>query len=270
MYNISIKYIKDICNFLDLMGFLYSKQSNQMNILGLQGVSYKVQKGIIVNDNEPNKYNDLIILFSKKEVMVFRGTLDPGSYYTKISDEVAHLAFAHHRFVKGLHQQKYKALRAYKEQVWIYRDKNKDYKPTPKTDAFYKASHTGINIHAGGKTDYINKWSAGCINICGGWDGLEWKSFMEMIDNSPKNLYDVILWSGKDFLKYIDNEEDVYRPTLFYSCICDHVGAVQKRLGIRVDNIFGKNTHKKVMQFQKESNLLEDGIVGDITWRKLI
>lgn len=47
------------------------------------------------------------------------------------------------------------------------------------------------------------------------------------------------------------------------------VGTIQKLVGAKVDDIFGKNTEAKVKAFQKSKGLSQDGIVGENTWREL-
>jgi murein L,D-transpeptidase YcbB/YkuD len=49
----------------------------------------------------------------------------------------------------------------------------------------------------------------------------------------------------------------------------EDVRAVQKRLGVSSDGIFGPVTKNAVVLFQKKNKLLVDGIVGVNTWRKL-
>lgn len=49
----------------------------------------------------------------------------------------------------------------------------------------------------------------------------------------------------------------------------DLVEALQERLGLRVDGVFGPMTREKVKSFQIQHNLKGDGIVGPITWKKL-
>ncbi len=41
-------------------------------------------------------------------------------------------------------------------------------------------------------------------------------------------------------------------------------------LNYGADGIFGQETKKTVMQFQRDNNLVSDGIVGKNTWRKLL
>lgn len=49
----------------------------------------------------------------------------------------------------------------------------------------------------------------------------------------------------------------------------DLVEAVQERLGLRVDGVFGPRTTAAVKSFQIDNNLKGDGIVGPMTWKKL-
>jgi putative chitinase len=51
--------------------------------------------------------------------------------------------------------------------------------------------------------------------------------------------------------------------------IGDDVKKLQLRLGLISDGKFGPNTELKVREFQLQSGLTPDGIVGDITWNKL-
>jgi peptidoglycan hydrolase-like protein with peptidoglycan-binding domain len=45
---------------------------------------------------------------------------------------------------------------------------------------------------------------------------------------------------------------------------------LQYRLNITIDGIFGNNTRNQVMKFQRNNGLAADGIVGNLTWNKLI
>ena len=47
------------------------------------------------------------------------------------------------------------------------------------------------------------------------------------------------------------------------------VEAVQERLGLRVDGVFGPKTRNAIKSFQIDKNLIGDGIIGPMTWRKL-
>jgi hypothetical protein len=49
----------------------------------------------------------------------------------------------------------------------------------------------------------------------------------------------------------------------------EDVKKIQKRLGLKVDGIFGKNTRAAVIKLQSENGLKADGIVGPKTWNVL-
>lgn len=45
---------------------------------------------------------------------------------------------------------------------------------------------------------------------------------------------------------------------------------IQRKLNIKIDGIFGKDTERAVKEFQRKNNLNVDGIVGPLTWNKLL
>jgi len=47
------------------------------------------------------------------------------------------------------------------------------------------------------------------------------------------------------------------------------VSAVQRKLGVTADGVFGRGTHRAVKRFQRRRGLTEDGIVGPATRRQL-
>ena len=59
-------------------------------------------------------------------------------------------------------------------------------------------------------------------------------------------------------------------PTLKKGSSGKYVKALQKRLGIRADGVFGKKTEKAVKRFQKKKGLQVDGVVGAKTWKSLL
>jgi N-acetylmuramoyl-L-alanine amidase len=46
----------------------------------------------------------------------------------------------------------------------------------------------------------------------------------------------------------------------------EHVVYLQGKLKLTADGIFGPNTHRAVVDFQKANKLVADGIVGNNTW----
>lgn len=65
------------------------------------------------------------------------------------------------------------------------------------------------------------------------------------------------------------NHKDIY-PVLRYGMRSEAVKALQQRLKIPMDGIFGLGTEKAVKAFQKKHKLTADGVVGQLTWGKLL
>ena len=61
-------------------------------------------------------------------------------------------------------------------------------------------------------------------------------------------------------------------PTLRMGSRGPEVGRIQRILGggLKIDNIFGPETKKAVIDFQIKNKLNPDGVVGANTWAKLI
>ena len=49
----------------------------------------------------------------------------------------------------------------------------------------------------------------------------------------------------------------------------DDVKKLQEKLGTSVDGDFGPGTEKKVKEWQKSNGLVDDGIIGQLSWDKL-
>jgi hypothetical protein len=170
----------------------YPCASNRLNICGLRGAEWVSNHSVRLVENVADRYNDSIVVFGTK-FRVFRASVDPGAYYTSKplnSKGCAHLKNGAYLYVKGKHR-KYDALRQAEGtsgKVTVWRDKDKDHKWDE--GEVEESGHFGINIHAGGTTDKVGKWSAGCQVLWGGRKkGSPWEAFMKLIDEaaSPKN-----------------------------------------------------------------------------------
>ena len=73
--------VTDYQQFIRIMGFHYFGD-DAFNVLALQGATQS-DSGIIPNDNEVDRYNDLIICMKGTGLSIFTGTVDPGLYYIK-------------------------------------------------------------------------------------------------------------------------------------------------------------------------------------------
>lgn len=58
-------------------------------------------------------------------------------------------------------------------------------------------------------------------------------------------------------------------PTLRRGSTGEYVKMVQRKLGVKVDGIFGSVTESAVKTFQRNKHLTVDGIVGKATWTAL-
>lgn len=69
-----------------------------------------------------------------------------------------------------------------------------------------------------------------------------------------------------------DSSNDIVgNRILSLTCKGKDVIKLQELLGsIIVDGIFGQDTYNSVIKFQKDNDLVTDGIVGPITWRELL
>ena len=59
-------------------------------------------------------------------------------------------------------------------------------------------------------------------------------------------------------------------PTLRLWSKGKYVKLIQKKLGIKVDGVFGTQTEKAVKRYQKKKGLKPDGIVGQQTWKSIL
>lgn len=136
--------------------------------------------------NEKNKYNDSIIALWKdadgnKIVKNYRATTSPGSFetfYNKNGD--AHLVDGRYAYKRGQHKG-YNAL-VQAEAFTVWRDKNKD--GIRESDSIVETGYFGINLHAGGTTESVGNWSAGCQVIWGGrGQDSPFDKFMQDVEN---------------------------------------------------------------------------------------
>lgn len=266
--------------FLSFLRVEVDTEEGDLNLLCLQGVSPDGTR-LALNNNAPDVYNDTIGLIYRgedgsKQVRGYLGTVDPGRYYTDNpmrSAGAAHLTFGQHLYKTGLHKG-YKALRSLNELNRIWRDKNKNF--SPDVGEAVVESYSGVNVHAGGKTMYIGRWSAGCINIAGGFDGNNYQHFLRLADihSEDKTAIRVTVWRGIDLFRFVERGWD-HRPTLVMGMKNGWVVELQRLLKkkgyqVSIDGDWRAKTSAVVVQFQKDKGLTPDGWVGTKTWNALL
>lgn len=274
--------------FLSFLRVDVDNEIGDLNLLCLQGLSAEgatpsssASNRLRPNDNAIGEYNDVIALVyrdqdNQGQVSSLVGTTDPGRVYTGSPlnpQGAAHLTFGQHLYVKGLHRGR-SALRALNETNRIWRDKDRDAELDP-TEAVFIGSY-GINIHAGGKSSYIGRWSAGCINIAGGFGGAPYRQFLELVDEHVLNrpVVRVTVWRGLDLTRFADKGWQ-HRPTLVMGIKNQWVAEMQRLLrakghSVRVDGDWRERTTQALLYFQTASGLNADGWCGHKTWMALL
>lgn len=188
-------------------------EPSRMNFVGLRGCVPSTQPGgCQIAENTADRYNDTILGFGqhkgKPVCALWLGSVDPGAYYTKVAPMnpkgCAHLFNGQYRYKSGLHLGKYPCL-VEAQAVTVWRDKSKDYDYTP--DERIETSQTfAIHIHAGGAGNSVQKWSAGCQIIKGGWKGGPYTEYLSLIDKGSGKSHWYTLTDG-DFLMAFGNGE---------------------------------------------------------------
>ena len=173
MIQLSNAIIRAWINSKDLL----APEPNRLHILGIRGAVPVGPRLITRVENEPDAYNDCVILFGQ-ELEAYRGSVDPGLVYVQHplnKEGCAHLcdggpypyAIGSHRGHKAVVQN---------GPLKIWRDRNRNNKQDPGENPHFETG-IGLNIHAGG-LEVVGRNSAACLNIRGGWDGLPWKRFI--------------------------------------------------------------------------------------------
>jgi hypothetical protein len=267
----------------------------QLRLLCLQSVAARRVDDVTVSveavPREVDKFTDTIFMLwpeapDRVTVRPMRGTISPGAYYTQKDPHplgAANLTYGLHLYVRGPHRGRM-ALRAFGEINRIWRDRDGDY--AYDLDEQIVEGKFGVNIHPGGRSDYIGRWSAGCINIWGGWEGADWKALTARLDQYLPLTVDpgrrgpfvvVKVWRGSDFFRWHAQDaagREQFLPTIFPGNRGPWAHEIQVHLNrhsyrIRMDGDWRGATTRAVVAFQRASGLKPDGVVGPRTWAAL-
>jgi hypothetical protein len=148
---------------------------------------------------ELDQFNDMIGIATEENVKIFRGTTDPGIYWTinPITAAgltgAAHVCEGFHPYIwrVGIHAQgtnfAHQALVQTGNKIKIWRDINKDFRPE---DEPTQVGYFGINLHrASSNTDAetIGRYSAGCQVIQHADDFTELLNLVKASDTYQKH-----------------------------------------------------------------------------------
>lgn len=156
-------------------------------------------------------------------------------------------------------------------------------KPITITSGYRCATH---NANVGGASQSYHMRGQAADIVVAGITPVQVASYAESIGVKGIGLYDsfthIDTRTNKSFW-YSDKQE--YRSTFGVSvaeretpglpvvqqgATGAYVKIIQCLLGIRPDGIFGADTSREVINFQKKNGLTADGIVGDKTWNALL
>lgn len=282
----------DLVEFISFLGYPTEIDAGCFQLLALQGCRAEVvipASGdappyvvLEVIKNVPDRYNDLLICVGRHEdgtlfIDPLVGTVDPGLYYTRTDPNplgAANLTYGQHRYKPGPHHGR-PAFRSVNELNRVWRDADGDFRLDPEEQIY--VGQFGTNIHPGGKTDIIGKWSAGCLNVAGGWEGAAWLRLQAYasVHFQHKGELLVTLWRANDLRAWAQSDRVHFRPTVYPGVFGPWAREVQKALQrhgarIQVDGDWRGGTTKLLVAFQKAHGLVQDGIAGPTTWSYLL
>lgn len=144
----------------------------------------------------PDQYDDLIVAFGRV-LEVFPATVDPGAYYTTRpanSRGTAHLCDGGpYQYAVGKHRGKPGLVQVGEFKLW--RDADRDGGQDPAEIGRWESGN-GINIHRGGTTRSVGRYSAGCQVIPLAY----WPGFWRVIEESGQRQFQYWLLDGSKLL----------------------------------------------------------------------
>ncbi len=164
------------------------------------------QAGVVqVTANVPNEYNDTIGTFGTI-VSTFTASVDPGRHWVlnpMNTMGAANLVNGKWRYKFGNHR----GHRAFNQGMAfsVRRDRNRDGRPSPSEPL--DTGYFGINLHAGGIGPKVERWSAGCQIIKGGWeDDSPFYKFYDVAQETGQKEFDYWLFDAAELYKFIKKQ----------------------------------------------------------------
>ena len=218
---------------------------------------------------EADKYRCTIIQMYRDRVTAFQATTVPGAYYTQNAENdmgAARLMAGLWSFKRGLHKGNPALVQ--NSSMLVLRDTDQDYDMDFDSD-YLQSGFFGINNHAGGGSDSIGKWSAGCQVIRGevvggqslAWNSKQWLNYKNRAYQASNSVYQYLLMPY-DWVEIVSAGK---KAILMIGSKGNAVSAIQSKLGLKIDQNYGEFTARAVMKFQKANGIQPNGCVGPQT-----
>ena len=181
---------------------LQAPAPNDLHLVGIRGAVPISSMTIRTGSNQPDHYDDTIACFGT-ELQAYRGSVDPGLFYTKkpLNPEgCAHLINGGpYRFKRGLHKG-HPALRQ-AEPFPFWRDADRDtVRDATSLEAKVRREMIGLDLHAGGTSTVVGPHSAACQVIHGGYAGKPWQEFYDTCSRSGQRTFLYWLLNAQDLI----------------------------------------------------------------------
>lgn len=174
-----------IRDYLAALGWVSTP--GELELLGLRGARVAAGSLLETVPNDPNRYNDLLVLYGP-ELEFYPASVDPGLHFQNNPVHVegcAHLLNGQWLYKPGQHRGHPALVQAGPVKVWRDGDRDGKRDPYERTEEGY----FGINIHAGGTSPRVDRHSAGCQVIEGGWEGEAWQDFLRRCIRSGQDRF---------------------------------------------------------------------------------
>ena len=242
-----------------------------LSFLALRGATIAPGGKIVRNFDEPNLWNDTIVALDPNLGIRAHWTAtagQPGDYWTKRYEPgngAPHPRPCCVRLQRGSHFEK-QAMRLWGDDRWpVIRDLDKDrYAEIDELFNYATDLGNGINLHAGGNTQTVEKFSSGCHVLRGGWNSADWKELHGLVYSS---------YAEQKLFRYglvqVDWLGGVTQRLLFGS-VGETVTPLHDLLGItgedRTWRKFGVATDRAYRARQKAAGERPDGICVNPPW----
>ena len=116
----------------------------------------------------------------------------------------------------------------------------------------------------------LGDWKAACAAYNAGVGAVRWRTALGLDPDGAttgRNYGADVMERQSVLQSTFQKKVKVVHPIVRIGSMGEAVKTVQKAVGAKVDGIFGNQTKQKVIAFQRRYGLVQDGVVGSITWK---